>query len=399
MKCKLREIVKKAIVGGTPASLHSEYYDGGNIPWVNTKEINYNRIYCTEKNITDLGLKNSAAKIVNPNSVIMAMYCRGTAGRVAINKVPVTTNQACCSLEIDNKKADYRYVYYALMNKYAELDLLANGAAQQNLNKNIILDFEIDLPDLAIQKKIAHILSAIDDRIESNTQTNRFLTEESQLLFDDYVENNDLEYRKISSFNPILETGKRPSGGIGNIRDGIPSVGAESIKGIGYFDYTKTKYVSVDFFKKMKKGIVHGYELLIYKDGGKPGYFIPNFSMFGEGFPYKECAINEHVFLLDFKETRLNIFAYYFFNSAKTRHRLHVLGSKTAAIPGINQQDILNLEMPLLDRMSKNTLDLLVLNTKKVLSNSKQNHTLSAIRDTLLPRLVDGSIDIDGVTV
>ena len=98
-------------------------------------------------------------------------------------------------------------------------------------------------------------------------------------------------------------------------------------------------------------------------------------------------------------EIRLNIFAYYFFNSAKTRHRLHVLGSKTAAIPGINQQDILNLEIPLLDRMSKNTLDLLVLNTEKVLSNSKQNYTLSTIRDTLLPRLVDGSIDIDGVTV
>ncbi len=322
---------------------------------------------------------------------------KGTISKVKYVDEPFWTVDTLFWTKINDAIVDPKFLYYKLscidFNNYNE------GTTIPSLRTETLNRIELEIPDLETQKKIAHILSAIDNRIESNTQTNRFLTEESQLLLDDYVKNNDLEYRKISSFNPILETGKRPSGGIGNIRDGIPSVGAESIKGIGCFDYAKTKYVSVDFFKKMKKGIVHGYELLIYKDGGKPGNFIPNFSMFGEGFPYEECAINEHVFLLDFKEIRLNIFAYYFFNSAKTRHRLHVLGSKTAAIPGINQQDILNLEIPLLDHMSKNTLDLLVLNTKKVLSNSKQSYTLSAIRDTLLPRLVDGAIDIDGVTV
>ena len=150
----------------------------------------------------------------------------------------------------------------------------------------------------------------------------------------------------------------------------------------------------------MKKGIVKGYELLIYKDGGKPGYFMPNFSMFGEGFPFEKCAINEHVFLLDFNNVRYNIFAYYYFNSTEIRHKLHVLGSKSAAIPGINQQDILNLEIPKLDeKINKNILDVLEINTKKIIKNSRQNYILSQLRDTLLPKLMNGEIDLDKIEI
>lgn len=396
MKCRLEDISLKISKGSTPRGKVNYSSDENNF-FLRVTDLNeLQHIKTAEYTLSDDDIKKNKMKIWPPNTVLVSI--EGTVGKVAILKKPMSFNQAIAGIIPDEGKVIPEYLMYYLRQTPTIASIL-KGTIMPALRLGDLSNIELDLPDLETQKKIVHILSAIDDRIESNTQTNRFLVEESQLLFDDYVKNNDLEYRKISSFNPILETGKRPSGGIGNIRDGIPSVGAESIKGIGYFDYAKAKYVSVDFFKKMKKGIVHGYELLIYKDGGKPGYFIPNFSMFGEGFPYEECAINEHVFLLDFNEIRLNIFAYYFFNSAKTRHRLHVLGSKTAAIPGINQQDILNLEMPLLDHMSKNTLDLLVLNTKKVLSNSKQNYTLSTIRDTLLPRLVDGAIDIDGVTV
>lgn len=210
----------------------------------------------------------------------------------------------------------------------------------------------------------------------------------------------DLEYCKISELNPKLETGKRPNGGVSNIESGIPSIGAESIKGLGYFDYVKTKYVTEEYFCKMKKGIVKGYELLIYKDGGKPGYFMPNFSMFGDGFPFEKFAINEHVFLLDFENIRFNIFAYYYFNSATIRNRLRVLGSKSAAIPGINQQDILNLEIPKLnENIDKNILDVLERNTKKIIKNSKQNYILSKLRDTLLPKLMNGEIDLDKIEI
>ena len=237
--------------------------------------------------------------------------------------------------------------------------------------------------------------------MQINNQINDNLSNISQLIFDNYIKNNiDLEYCKINELNPKLETGKRPNGGVSNIGSGIPSIGAENIKGLGYYDYAKTKYVTEEYFNAMKKGIVKGYELLIYKDGGKPGYFMPNFSMFGEGFPFEKCAINEHVFLLDFNNVRYNIFAYYYFNSTEIRHKLHVLGSKSAAIPGINQQDILNLEIPKLDeKINKNILDVLEINTKKIIKNSRQNYILSQLRDTLLPKLMNGEIDLDKIEI
>ena len=167
---KLGDLCNRVCSGGTPSSRHSEYYDG-NIPWLNTKEINFNRIYDTEKYITEDGLNNSAAKWIEKNSVIVAMY-GATAGKVAIAKIPLTTNQACCNLMVNPFVADYRFVYYFLCYKFVELSSLANGGAQQNLNAQIIKDFEILLPSLTVQQQIASILSSLDDKIEVNRQIN-----------------------------------------------------------------------------------------------------------------------------------------------------------------------------------------------------------------------------------
>ena len=167
--------------GGTPKSTVAEYY-GGNIPWLNTKEINFCRIYKTEKTITDEEFNNSSAKWIPANSVIVAMY-GATAGKTAITRVPLTTNQACCNLTIDSTKADYRFVYYALCNDYAFLSSLANGGAQQNLNAQQIKEFEIPSPSLGEQKRIADILSSIDDKIELNRRINDNLEQQAQALF------------------------------------------------------------------------------------------------------------------------------------------------------------------------------------------------------------------------
>jgi type I restriction enzyme S subunit len=171
--------------GGTPSSKHSEYYDG-NIPWLNTKEINFNRIYSTEKRITEDGLNNSSAKWIKENAVIVAMY-GATAGKTAISKIPLTTNQACCNLTINSQIADYRFVYYHLCNKFVELASLANGGAQQNLNSQIIKEFPIFLPSLSEQKKIADVLSTLDDKIEVNRQINDNLEQQAQALFKSWL--------------------------------------------------------------------------------------------------------------------------------------------------------------------------------------------------------------------
>lgn len=167
---KISELCEKVCSGGTPKSTISAYY-GGNIPWLNTKEIDFNRIYKTEKNITQEGLDNSSAKWIEENSVIVAMY-GATAGKCAISKIPLTTNQACCNLMIDKTVADYRYVYYALYNDYVKLSSLANGGAQQNLNAQQIKDFNVPYRELKEQKIIANLLSSLDGKIALNKRIN-----------------------------------------------------------------------------------------------------------------------------------------------------------------------------------------------------------------------------------
>lgn len=182
MIVQIRDICSAVYSGGTPNRKHLEYYEGGDIPWLNTSEVVFNRIYKTEKHITQSGLKNSSAKWIPENSVIVAMY-GATAGRTAIAKIPLTTNQACCNLIIDPEKADYRYVYYYLYSKYQHLLSMANGGAQQNLNAGQIKEYVINLPDLQTQKKIADILDLLDSKIELNNTINNNLEQQAQALY------------------------------------------------------------------------------------------------------------------------------------------------------------------------------------------------------------------------
>lgn len=181
------EICKYTTSGGTPKSSINEYYNPPTIPWLKTKEVNYCRIYKTETYISEAGLKKSSAKLIPPNSVIVAMYGQGdTAGRVAINKIPLATNQACCNLIIDEEKANYEFVYYALSTLYSKLVSLKNGGAQPNLNAALVRGITIPYPNLSIQQRIADILSAYDDLIQNNRKQIKLLEEAAQRLYKEW---------------------------------------------------------------------------------------------------------------------------------------------------------------------------------------------------------------------
>ena len=156
----LQDVVKKSCSGGTPKKGVSEYYEGGNIPWLRTQEVVFRDICKTECFITESAVKNSAAKWIPENCVIVAIS-GATAGRCAINKIPLTTNQHCLNLEIDPEMALYRYVYYCICAKQEEL-LAKKEGARGDLNSTRILSLQIDLPALEEQKRIVSILDRFD---------------------------------------------------------------------------------------------------------------------------------------------------------------------------------------------------------------------------------------------
>lgn len=156
---KLCDIAVKISSGGTPLKSHSEYYDG-DIPWLRTQEVDWNYITDTAIKISAEGLHNSSAKWIPANCVIIAMY-GATAAKAAINRIPLTTNQACCNLEIDNSKALYRYVYHWIKKSYLALKSFGQGS-QNNINAEIIKQFNIPVPSLEEQQRIVDILDRFD---------------------------------------------------------------------------------------------------------------------------------------------------------------------------------------------------------------------------------------------
>ena len=384
--CKIGDICKKICSGGTPKSNEPSYY-GGNIPWLNTKEINFNRIYNTEKYITSSGFDNSSAKWIDANSVIVALY-GATAAKVSINTIPLTTNQACCNLTIDETVADYRYVYYYLRRNYQHLALLANGGAQQNLNAQQIKDFNIILPQLPIQHKIANILWTIDDKIELNRCINDNLEEQAKALFNHYfIQNTE---------------------NLGEWQDGVLTDIAQYLNGLAMQKYPAMPNEA-------------GLPVLKIKELGqgqcdtnsdrcssliKPEYIISDgtiiFSWSGtllvDIWCGGKCGLNQHLFKVSSAKYP-QWFVFYW-----TKHHLNkfirIAKDKAVTMGHIKRCDLEISKVKIPSKQALVNLDKLfspIFN--RMVTCRIENRKLSSLRDTLLPKLMSGEISVEEVSL
>ena len=152
--------------GGTPSRKNSAYWDGGDIGWIKTGEVDYNRIVRTEEKITKAGLEGSSAKIFPAGTLLIAMYGQGvTRGKVAITGMDAATNQACAAI-FPLAEVRTKYLYYFLEYNYDTIRSFAHGANQKNLSTDLIKSFPIVYPSIASeQREIAGALGIIDRRI------------------------------------------------------------------------------------------------------------------------------------------------------------------------------------------------------------------------------------------
>ncbi len=164
---KVKDICKKITSGGTPSTSNTEYFNG-TIPWLRTQEVNWNIITDTNIKISHDAILNSSAKIIPSHCVIVAMY-GATVGKVAINNIPLSTNQACCNLEINEKIANYKYVFYWLSSQYDYIKSLGRGS-QTNINANIVKNLKIPLPPLQEQERIVKILDKFDKLVNDTSE-------------------------------------------------------------------------------------------------------------------------------------------------------------------------------------------------------------------------------------
>ena len=167
------------VSGGTPSRRVREFWMDGTIPWVKTTEIDYCVITNTEEYITQLGLEQSAAKILLPGTLLLAMYGQGvTRGKVAILGIEATCNQACAAISPNDGAVDTKYLYHFLVFRYESIRQLAHGGQQQNLNLEIVRNLPMSIPpDIETQGEIVDILDAIDRKIDLHQRKRAVLEE------------------------------------------------------------------------------------------------------------------------------------------------------------------------------------------------------------------------------
>lgn len=403
----------EVIGGATPSTKNISYYDG-NISWITPKDLsNYYDRYISygERMISEEGFKSCSCKILPKGSVLFSS--RAPIGYVAIAANDLCTNQGFKSIIPNTKVIDSDFLYYLLIYNKNRIEAMGSGTTFKEVSGNVMRNVIVLIPNLQSQKSIASILSFLDDKIELNRRINENLEQQAQALFKSWFvdfepfkdgkfvdselgmipEGFNIKY--IGDIPHTIESGRRPKGGATD--KGVPSIGAENIKGLGVYDYSKTKYIPKEFALTTNRGKINGYELLIYKDGGKPGYFIPNYTIFGDGFPFDEMFINEHVFKLDLLNKEYNIFAYFYMQTPFIMNQLNSIGGK-AAIPGINTKDVESLPIFSYENNKIKEFGNIVLPMiKRILKNCRENSRLAQLRDTLLPKLMSGELKLSEI--
>lgn len=395
---RLGDVCTRVCSGGTPKSTNLSYY-GGEIPWLNTKEIDFNRIYSTEKTITDSGLNNSSAKWIVPNTVTVAMY-GATAGKSCIVKVPMTTNQACCNLTINDEVADYEFVYYSLKNDYTTLASLANGGAQQNLNAQIIKDYVLKMPSLADQRRIASILSSLDRKIELNNKINANLEEMAQAIFknwfvdfepfkDGKFVDSELgmipEGWKVGTLGDMgtIVCGKTPSKANSNYYGGdIPFIKIPDMHGNVFVESSEDRLTEQGSLSQIKK-LIPPYSLMVsciatvglVSINTKPSHTNQQINTI---IPHNKSAL------------------FYLYQYIKNNEELlKNMGRGGTTTLNVNTKSFSNIRLFIPSDIALLQFHQIVEGLfKKIELNMQESRTLSLLRDTLLPRLMSGELEV-----
>jgi len=145
--------------GGTPLKNHKEYYEGGDIPWLRSGEVNKKDIIESELYITEVGLKNSSARLFPLNTVLIAMY-GATAGQVGILRFRCSTNQAICGI-LPNSVFIAEFLYYKFIAGKELLVSQAVGGAQPNISQIKIKNTHVPIISIKEQQSIVNKLDAL----------------------------------------------------------------------------------------------------------------------------------------------------------------------------------------------------------------------------------------------
>ncbi|MGH8613033.1 MAG: restriction endonuclease subunit S [Gammaproteobacteria bacterium] len=364
-----------------------------------------------EDYVSDTFRSVMGAKVSQPGDVVLTT--KGTVGRVAIIPADapafVYSPQLCFFRITPESPVSAPYLYYWFKSE----DFWHQAQYQKGqtdmadyINLADIRSLIVKLPPKKAREAATAILGALDDKIAVSHRIRSVAEQAGKAFFAAHF-SEALRHVTMNSNLPaewkvmtlgesvsVFETGTRPRGGVASYSTGIPSIGAESIQKLGCFDFSKLKYIPEQYFASMRRGILRSHDILVYKDGGRPGEFEPHVSMFGNGFPFDQMCINEHVYRLRMSRPLSQTFGYFWLASGPLMNEMRIRGTGVA-IPGLNSTAAREIPVvhPPVDRLER--FDALAAPlVDKALNASQEAHLLAQLRDTLLPKLMSGELRV-----
>ena len=386
VECTISDI--GTVVGGaTPSTKKSENYVDGKIAWITPKDLSTFKgryIVSGERNITESGLKSCSTKLLPKNTVLFSS--RAPIGYIAIAANDLCTNQGFKSV-IPNENTDPLFLYYLLKFNKDKIESMGSGTTFKEISAKVMKNIKVFVPtSKSMQKNIASILGAIDNKIELNNSINNNLLQHAQVLYKDW----------FFDFSPFSTEGSLPDGWhLGTVGDiiqlhdskRIPLSGSERDKMEKVYPY----YGATSLMDYVDNYIFDGIYLLLGEDGTVVNSL---------GFPilqyvYGQFWVNNHAHIITGKEGFSVEELYLFFSL--TNIKSIVTG---AVQQKVSQQNLKKVPAIIPSKEALSAFDNLIQPIFAQIRNLRdENAHLVDLRDTLLPRLMSGELDVSNIDI
>lgn len=392
------------IGGGTPKTSKPEYWNG-DICWLSVKDFNNDNryVYKTEKTITKEGLNNSSTKLLNRNDTIIS--ARGTVGEIAMIPFPMAFNQSCYGLRAKEEIVDAEYLYYLIKYNVIALKKNTHGSVFDTITRDTFDGVEVNLPSMYEQEKIASILSVLDDKIENNSKINDNLEEQARALFYSmFIASEDRFYWHNGTFSDLIDStlggdwGKdAPSGKNTEMVYCIRGADIPDVRA-GNKGKMPTRFILPKNFAAKR---LLPDDIVVEISGGSPTQSTGRVAAISQALldRYDKGVVCTNFCRALKPKSGYSKFVYYYWQYLYDCNVFFAYENGTTGIKNLDLSGFLTTEeivippIELIQRFNDYCQSVF----EQTFANGLENEKLATIRDTLLPRLMSGEIDVSNI--
>ena len=371
------------IGGATPSTKKEENYEGGTIAWITPKDLagfTGRYILRGERNITECGLNSCSAKMMPAHSVLFSS--RAPIGYIAIAGQEMCTNQGFKSV-VPNDNIDYMFLYYLLKYNKDKIEAMGSGTTFKEVSGSTMKEIEVTVPEsLDEQIKIAAVLSVLDQKIEENEAINENLEQQAQALYYHmFVENMSPKWDKgtLSDIADIT-MGQSPSGSSYN-EEGEGTIFFQGRAEFGF------RFPSIRLYTTEPKRMACANDILMSVRAPVGDLNVA----------HTNCCIGRGLSAIHSKTGQPSFVLYTMFALKK---QLNVFNGEGTVFGSINRNSLNNMPIVIPSPESITAFEDTVAPIDDTIRNNYDEICrLTQLRDSLLPKLMTGELDVSNLDI